>query len=390
MSRILQDFTTKVPEWRPHVAPVDLDKATAAQLDALQVTPSNRKISDYVLVLAHDPETLKHRSPLFNAIMYNRGGLSRAEREMGAVAASVVNRCIYCAAVHAERYNQLAKDETAMAKIFADGARAVLAPRLKAILDFAMKLSNCPPNATADDMKALKEAGLDQEEILDLILSSSLFGWANRLMHTLGEPVAATDKGPVSGLNEPPAIGPRLQAQRKSRNLTLAELAKASGVSRSMLSEIERGDANPTYGTLWLLTRALGLDITSLISGASEETRAIDHQTEHSTPLIRSADGTCTLHILSPAAMVSVTEWYLLSFEPGGQLVSEPHAHGAVEHLHCTEGEIEVRSGGSTTLLHAGETARYAADVEHGLVSTGPTGAKAFLVVAFDPTKRTR
>lgn len=191
MSHIVKEFTVTVPEWRPFVTPVDLDKATSAQLDALQVTPSNRKISDYVLVLAHDPETLKHRSPLFNAIMYNRGGLSRAEREMGAVAASVVNRCIYCAAVHAERYNQLAKDEAAMAKVFADGAAAELEPRLKAIRDFAIKLSQCPPAATPDDMRALRQAGLDEEEILDLVLSSSLFGWANRLMHTLGEPVAA-------------------------------------------------------------------------------------------------------------------------------------------------------------------------------------------------------
>ncbi|QIG50429.1 peroxidase-related enzyme [Nordella sp. HKS 07] len=191
MSQIVKDFTITVPGWRPFVTPVDLDQATPAQLDALQVTPSNRKISDYVLVLAHDPETLKHRSPLFNAIMYNRGGLSRAEREMGAVAASVVNRCIYCAAVHAERYNQLAKDEAAMSKVFASGAKAELEPRLKAILDFAMKLSQCPPTATPDDIQALRGAGLDEEEILDLILSCSLFGWANRLMHTLGEPVAA-------------------------------------------------------------------------------------------------------------------------------------------------------------------------------------------------------
>jgi len=199
-----------------------------------------------------------------------------------------------------------------------------------------------------------------------------------------------TSKAPVLGLSEPPAIGPKLQAERKARNLTLAELARASGVSRSMLSEIERGDANPTYGTLWHLTRALGLDMTSLLSGASDETRAIDHQTEHSTPVIRSADGTCTLQILSPAALVSITEWYLLSFEPGGQLISEPHAHGTVEHLHCTEGEITVRSGGSETRLCAGETARYAADVEHGLVSAGRAGAKAFLVVAFDLSKKTR
>lgn len=190
MTHSLHDFTTTVPHWKPYVTPVDLDRASPAQLDALQVTPSNRKISDYVLILAHDPETLKHRSPLFNAIMYNRGGMSRAEREIGAVGASIVNRCIYCAAVHASRYNQLTKDETAIAKIFADGADADLDARLSAILRFAVKLSACPPAAGADDVAGLRKAGLDEEEILDLILSASLFGWANRLMHTLGEPVA--------------------------------------------------------------------------------------------------------------------------------------------------------------------------------------------------------
>ena len=189
MTRTVDEFTTTIPHWQPHVSPVALDGATPEQLEALKITPSNTKVSDYVLVLAHDPETLKHRSPLFNGIMYNRGGLSRAEREIGAVGASIVNRCIYCAAVHASRYNQLTKDTEVIAAVFADGVDAEIEPRLKAILNFAVKLSKCPSEATADDMAALVGAGLSKEEIVDLILSTSLFGWANRLMHTLGEPV---------------------------------------------------------------------------------------------------------------------------------------------------------------------------------------------------------
>lgn len=189
MSNIVHDFTTEIPVWKPYVAPLDLAEASAEQLDALKITPSNTKVSDYVLVLAHDVETLKHRSPLFNAVMYNRGGLSRAEREIGAVGASIVNRCIYCAAVHASRYNQLTKDKDVIDAIFSDGVDAEIDPRLKAILSFAVKLSKCPPEADAADMAALVEAGLEEDEILDLILSTSLFGWANRLMHTLGEPV---------------------------------------------------------------------------------------------------------------------------------------------------------------------------------------------------------
>ncbi|MCR4267193.1 peroxidase-related enzyme [Nitratireductor sp. ZSWI3] len=189
MSTIIHEFTTKIPHWRPRVQPIKLDEATPEQLDALKVTPSNTKVSDYVLVLANDVETLKVRTPLFNAIMYNRGGMGRAERELSAVGASVVNHCIYCTAVHASRYNQLAKDEEVMRRIFADGEDAELDERKKAIFTFAAKLSKAPSEATEEDMRALRAAGLKDDELLDLILSAALFGWANRLMHTLGDPV---------------------------------------------------------------------------------------------------------------------------------------------------------------------------------------------------------
>lgn len=194
MSEVVHKFTRTVPHWRPRVAPVKLEEASEAQLDALQVTPSNTKVSDYVLVLAHDVESLKVRSPLFNAIMYDRGGLGRAGRELGALGASIVNRCVYCAAVHAARHAQLTKDTEVTDQIFAAGAEAELAPRDKAIMDFAVKLSECPPRATAEDVAGLREAGLDEAEILDLILSTALFGWANRLMHVLGDPVRQGDE----------------------------------------------------------------------------------------------------------------------------------------------------------------------------------------------------
>ncbi|MCR9089158.1 MAG: peroxidase-related enzyme [Rhodobacteraceae bacterium] len=190
---VVHKFTRTVPRWLPRVAPVKLEDATEAQLSALQVTPSNTKVSDYVLVLAHDVESLAVRSPLFNAIMYDEGGLSRAERELGALGASIVNRCIYCAAVHAARHAQLENSTEVTDALFANGAEADLSPRDRAIFDFARKLSACPSEADASDMAALQEAGFDEAEILDLILSTALFGWANRLMHVLGDPVRRSD-----------------------------------------------------------------------------------------------------------------------------------------------------------------------------------------------------
>ena len=189
MNEPIKEFTSSIPFWQPRVIPLELEQASDEQLDAMKVTVSNTKIGEYTLVLALDPETLQQRTPLFNGIMYGRGGLSRAETELGAVAASVVNRCIYCAAVHANRYSQLTKDESVMDSIFTDGEDADLDERQKALLGFATKLSKCPSEATRSDVERLVDNGLSMSEILDLVLSASLFGWANRLMHVLGDPL---------------------------------------------------------------------------------------------------------------------------------------------------------------------------------------------------------
>jgi len=189
MTEVIRKFTKTVPNWKPRVTPVDLSEATDAQLEALKVTPSNTKVSDYVLVLAHDVETLKVRSPLFNEIMYGKGGLGRADREIGAVGASIVNHCIYCAAVHATRHAQIAKSDELMDRIFTAGSAAELPPREQAIFDFSIKLSQTPSQATHQDVESLRKAGLTDAEIADLTLSTALFGWANRLMHVLGDPV---------------------------------------------------------------------------------------------------------------------------------------------------------------------------------------------------------
>lgn len=188
MSDVVHGFTADKLDWRPYLAPIALEHATEAQRAALKETPSNTKISNYVLVLAHDPQSLGERTPLFNGIMYAKGGLARAERELGATVASVLNRCVYCVSVHAGRYLQLAKRPGVIERVFA-GETAALPARERAIAEFAEKLSACPPAAGPAEIAALRAAGLSDGEVLDLVLSVAVFGWANRLMHTLGEPI---------------------------------------------------------------------------------------------------------------------------------------------------------------------------------------------------------
>jgi uncharacterized peroxidase-related enzyme len=139
--------------------------------------------------LAHHPDILRQRSQAFNAIMYAPGGLSRAERELASTVVSRVNRCVYCASVHAQRFEQLAKRNDVIAEVFADPATAGTNDREKAIVQFAIDLTLEPASLGAAHIQALREQGLDDAQVLDLIHAISIFAWANRLMLNLGEPV---------------------------------------------------------------------------------------------------------------------------------------------------------------------------------------------------------
>jgi uncharacterized peroxidase-related enzyme len=181
----MSSIRLKPLNWHPYIEPVELSKATPEQLDAMKVTPSAKKVSDYVLTLAHDPESYVARTVLFNAIMYVEGGLARPDRELGALGASIVNGCKYCAVVHARRHADLTKSDDVVTALYLNKPEE-LGPRDAAIHAFASRLSAAPSEATADDIAALREVGMNDVEIIDLIHAISIFGWANRLMHVLG------------------------------------------------------------------------------------------------------------------------------------------------------------------------------------------------------------
>ncbi len=183
--------------------------------------------------------------------------------------------------------------------------------------------------------------------------------------------------------HRPPEISGKLRGARKSLGLTLDQLAQRSGVSKSVLSQIERGQTNPTFATLWNLTQTLGIDIQSLIEHDMPTSGrvSIERVAANLTPTIFSADGLCVLRILSPADRASDMEWYQLTVQAGGELCSEPHAPDTWEHLSVLQGRLQVESGGDEIDIGEGETARYPAFVPHRIANPGATVAIAFLVV---------
>jgi transcriptional regulator with XRE-family HTH domain len=182
--------------------------------------------------------------------------------------------------------------------------------------------------------------------------------------------------------NEPPRVGDTLAALRQAGSLSLDALSRKAGVSKSMLSQIERGQANPTVAVVWRLANALDVDIGELLGGAPDATETtIDVLAAHAAPAIRSPDGLCELRIMGPIELAGQFEWYALTVQPGGALQSQAHERGTREHLSTMAGALEIQTGDQVQRIKNGETARYPADRPHSIRNTGKTPASAWLVV---------
>ena len=177
--------------WKPWLETVADLGPTPEQEAVLDEVVPRMKTNPYYQLLAHDPEPLRQRTGLFDGIMKSEGGSPISDRELSAVAASRVNGCVFCAAVHARAYDQLTHDTDQIQRLLDEGVDTKLEPRERAIVDIAVRLTEDPAGFNAADLAPLRELGLTDLEILDLTNGAAIFAWANRLLQTLGESVVA-------------------------------------------------------------------------------------------------------------------------------------------------------------------------------------------------------
>src|ERR671932_1198507 len=128
-------------------------------------------------------------------------------------------------------------------------------------------------------------------------------------------------------------LGKTVQRLRKAYNLSLGELSEQSGVAKSIISQIERNETNPTIGTVWRLSRALDTTIDEVLK-VDDAPIFIEHQTRSGIPILESEDGLCRLAITGPLNLVDWIQWYDFQAKPGGVLESDPHPPGTIEHLY--------------------------------------------------------
>ncbi|MGF6773396.1 transcriptional regulator with XRE-family HTH domain [Paraburkholderia sp. GAS199] len=205
-------------------------------------------------------------------------------------------------------------------------------------------------------------------------------------MASSGARRAAGSATPTSGATQapaiaaPPRVGDQIQRLRAERRMTLDDLSRAAGVSKSMLSEIERDKANPTIAVAWRLTNALGVSLDSLFA-PQKTPEAIAVSGPHDIPTLSGHDARYQLRVWGPIELAGKFEWYELTLQPGGALVSNAHEPGTREHLTVLNGSIDIEAAGTTKRLKAADTARYVADEPHAIRNAGKSEAKALLVV---------
>ncbi|MFQ5907850.1 MAG: peroxidase-related enzyme [Thermoplasmata archaeon] len=150
------------------------------------------EVADIHQVQSLNPTAMKAHLDLYLSIVYRKGGLSRAQREMIGVTVSSLNRCPYCVVHHAEALAHYEKSGEVVEGLKTDYREAPLRAEDRAMLDYAAKLTTEPWAMTQKDIKALCKTGFDDEEILDINLIASYFNFVNRIVHGLGvelEPV---------------------------------------------------------------------------------------------------------------------------------------------------------------------------------------------------------
>lgn len=157
-----------------------------------------------------------------------------------------------------------------------------------------------------------------------------------------------------------PNPGPVLRRLRSERGLSLEQTGELTGVSRPMLSQIERGTSSPTITTLWKIAAGLKVPLSIFV----KEEPALIEKGEETAPLL-AEEGKMTARLLFPFDPSRSTEVWQVKLDPGCTHVSEGHAPDTEEYILMEEGTVNIQVEDEKEQLLKGEVLRFRADTGH-------------------------
>ncbi|MDR3576944.1 MAG: XRE family transcriptional regulator [Anaerolineaceae bacterium] len=171
-----------------------------------------------------------------------------------------------------------------------------------------------------------------------------------------------------------------LKKIREDKKLSLDKLSELTGVSKSMLGQIERGDSSPTIATVWKIANGLKVSFTSLLETPQSDTTLL-HQADI-TPLLEDG-GKYRLYPFFPIEEGRRFEVYTIEIDPGGQLSAEAHPQGTQEFITLFTGQLTVRVDQQEYRLAHGDSIRFRADRPHAYQNSAATLVKFSLVIHY-------
>ena len=176
------------------------------------------------------------------------------------------------------------------------------------------------------------------------------------------------------------AIGTRIRAGRLARKFTLDQMAERSGVSRRMIVKVEKGEANPSVGTLLLLGGALGIGLPSLVGERDGVSPEVTLSGDGTVLWTSPAGGSGVLLAGTPAPdVLALWQWTLA---PGDVHKSDAHSPGTREILHVISGMVTITLTGEPLQLSTGDTLTFAGDQPHSYANPGSEIATFSLTVS--------
>jgi len=178
-----------------------------------------------------------------------------------------------------------------------------------------------------------------------------------------------------------PIVGANLRRLRVKRGLSLERMARASGVSRAMLGQIELGQSTPTINVVWKIARALDVSFSTLITERSASRTAL--VLSDRAKLLTSQDGSFTSRALFPFDEPRNVEFYELNLAANSREEADPHPAGTTENLVVTSGELELLVGKDRYHLGTNDAIFFEADVAHSYRNPGSRPVTMYLVMTY-------
>lgn len=171
-----------------------------------------------------------------------------------------------------------------------------------------------------------------------------------------------------------------LKRVREAKKLSLDHLSKLSGVSKSMLGQIERGEVNPTISTVWKISNGLKVSFTSLMSRPEADIEVV--RIEHVEPLLDD-QGRSRNYPVFPFDESRRFEMYLLEIEQGGKISAEAHPQGTQEFITVFSGELTILIHEQEYIVKSGDSIRFRADTAHCYFNHGNELVKVSMVIHY-------